>query len=621
MIRRLCLTFVLSVVFLAPSFSQPPSKPPLPTTLADLESVEQDDRILKSAPTLDIRVDGTVILQFETLVASPGARVSLGQLNPDEALDTVFYRFDMREEQKEGPTTSHRISFDLKRLETGPQNSADSLAHDTDVYYRLEIYDPRTAGAKYFESRFHYFGEHGRYEKRTTILYGPYVDQVTAGGAIISWTTDRPSRGVVELLSADGKTKVKSFLGEPTAKTQQQIKISGLQPGMAYRYQVLVFDPSADTPVNTSRAYRFHAAPVKGQKFQFVFMSDGRPSPGGGFSNFGGVNAAVTEQFLLDGYRRGADLILFGGDLSAGYTSSVENFDMMLNMWKHISDPVGHVLPIYEGFGNHESLQEFYIDQAGNRYHRDKPGEVNAESEFARHFANPQEDFPAPEVFNGVKGPSYRGTTYSFDYGNAHFVMLNMDYSFTGGGPGRNNALAWKILGGNREGYIMNNQMKWLEKDLAAARKRGIDHIFICGHDMAFPTGGHAYDAMWWNGLNDPSIPVGDVLAMKERFMKLVNRYRVTALLFGHEHNYSRMIIDHTVDPVMQHSVTQFVSGGAGAPFYPADTTVPWKHAVKKFSMTHHYLMLTVEGAKVSFAAIGRNGFIIDRGVLTTGKQ
>lgn len=613
--RRFGLMVLLFCAFSFPLSSQTVVKPPLPQSLADMKPFEQDGRILKAVPEVELRQDGQVTVVFETMVPTPRTRAFIGQLNPDIPLDTPFFQLTAREPQQE-LGTMHRLNFDLKQTETDEQHSNTSPAHEADVFYRLEIFDPRTSGPKYFESRFHYFARAGHYEKRTTILYGPFVDQVTSDSAVIFWTTDRPSRGAVDLFAGKSPAPMKRFAGKSSPETDHRIKITGLGAGSSYRYQVLILEPSGGSPVTLSRIYRFHAAPNRSQKFQFAFMSDGRPSPEGGFSDFGGVNAEVTQRLLIDSYRRGAGLVLFGGDLIAGYTSSVESFDQMLNTWKLISEPVGHLIPIYEGIGNHETLADFFRDAAKNTYSRDKLGTVNSENEFARHFANPEDDFPAPEVRDGVTGPSYRGTVYSFDYGNSHFVMLNMDYWFTVGSQKEDRYLPWKLLGGNRNGYIMENQMKWLAEDLAAARKRGVEHIFVCGHDMAFPTGGHVKDAMWWNGLNNASLPLSDVAAMRDRFMKLVNEYRVTALLFGHEHSYSRVIINHSVDKAMQRPVTQIISGGAGAPFYPRDTKVPWGYAVKKHAMINHYVLIKVDKAKVTLSAIDLDGNVFDTATL-----
>lgn len=617
--RSVFRSLFLSLAILLPSLlavsCQAPSKATLPKSLADLQPYERDDRILKAVPTVEVNVNGGVNLTFETMTPTPPPKAFFGQINPDLKLEAPLFLFEVRESGQE-PATSHRLSFDLKSLENSGERSADRSAHEGDVYFRLEIFDPRSGRMRYFESRFHCLAQAGRYEKRTAILYGPYVDQATDHSAVIFWTTDRPSRGVVQLFVDPPPAPPNKVVGEPVLERDHKIKITGLTPGSAYRYRVLAFDSAEAKPETASRIYSFRSAPKKSQRFQFAFMSDGRPSPGGAFNDFGGVNARVTQPLLINSYFRGAEFILFGGDLTAGYTSSVENFDMMLNTWKGISEPVGHLIPIYEGMGNHESLAEFFSDAAKNSYNRDKPGPVNAETEFARHFANPEDSYPAPEVRDGVTGPSYRGTVYSFDYGNSHFVMLNMDYWFTHASPLPDRVLPWKLLGGNREGYIMENQMNWLAKDLADARKRGVAHVFICGHDMAFPAGGHSADAMWWNGLNDSSLPLGDVVAMRDRFMKLVNDFGVTAILFGHEHSYSRTIIDHSIEPAMQHPVTQIVSGGAGAPFYPQDLKVPWNSAVKKHAMIHHYVLFTVDGSKVTLSAIDVDGNVFDTATL-----
>jgi 3',5'-cyclic AMP phosphodiesterase CpdA len=606
------LTFLITA---RPLLPQSASKPAPPKSLADLRPIEQDDRILKAPPTIEVQPDGVVHLSFETMVATPGVRVFFGQINPDTSPERPLFEFEIRETLRD-VQTFHRVSFDLKRIETAEARAGDSPERDDEVYYRLEIFDPRISGAKYFQARFYYFSQAARYEKRTGILYGPFIDQVSQDSAVLFWTTAGPSRGVVELYSGAPNSKPRTFQGEPPPSRDHRIKVTGLRAATKYRYRVLVFDPSGEKPVATSPVYVFRSAPPPQQKFQFAFLSDSRATVGGGFANFGGVNAEITQKLLADSVHRGADLILFVGDLVYGTSSKVENFDMMFNAYKEIVGPVGHIVPIYEGFGNHDSLQEYYIDAAGYRYHREKTGGVSAESLFASHFANPDQDFPAPEIRDGVVGPSYQGTVYSFDYGNSHFIMLNSLYWWAGGGPGGDQVLALKLLGGNREGYIMDNQIKWLAKDLAAARKRGVQHIFICSHDVAFPTGGHAADAMWWNGLNDPSIPSGDVVAMRNRFMKLLNDYGVTALLCGHEHEYSRTIIDSRVEKLMSHSLTQVVSGGSGAPLYRQDLKVPWVSAVKKYAMLNHYVLISVDGGKVALSAIDVDGRVFDTAIL-----
>jgi hypothetical protein len=588
-------------------------QPALPASLADLKPVEFDDRMLKAPPSITINQDGTGEVVFETAVATPPGRLYVGALNPSTAIDTPLFSLSVRELNTE-PSTSHRVSIDLRRLDSWLLPAGKNGVREADAYVRIELYDSRTATARYFEARVHFAVVNGRYEKRTSVVLGPVIDQVTPSSALVSWNTDIPAAGVVELWTGDAARKLGEFK-TPTPSDHPVVKIEGLKPGVRYQYRVLVFDGADGAVASTGRLYRFTAAPVSAGSFKFMFMSDGRPSSGGGFNNFNGVNAAVEPRLMADGYRRGSAFALYAGDLTAGYTSSVDNFRMMLDTWKHLNDPVAHEMPIYEGFGNHESLHNFYVDARGNRYSTDRLGESSSEAEFAARFVNPG-NAPEPETRNGVVGPPYKGTVYSFDYGNSHFVMLNLDYWFTVGGPSRDTGLVWKLLGGNREGYVMANQLAWLDRDLAAARKRGVANIFIAGHEPVLPVGGHVGDAMWWRGLDDATLPSGDVLTMRTKFLAIANRYGVTAMMFGHEHIYARLMIDHTIDKQLTRPIVQFISGGAGAPFYPQDTSAPWAKAVKKFAPTSHYLMFTVSQSGVTFEAIDLDGRTFDSGVI-----
>ncbi|MEI6667679.1 MAG: hypothetical protein WCP29_05945 [Acidobacteriota bacterium] len=584
-----------------------------PSSKADLKPVVADDRLLNAPPVVTIGPDGTGDVAFDTAIPTPACRVYVGTLVPSTVLDTPFFPVSVRESISE-PALSHRVKFDVRRLETWLPAADAPAVREGDLYVRLELYDSRTATARYFERRVHVAVASGRYEQRTTLLSGPVVDQVTTTSALVSWNADAPVAGVVELWSGDARRKIGEF---PTSAPGDHpvVKVVGLTAGTSYQYRVRLSDSTGKGAVNTGRRYSFATAPPAGGSFAFMFMSDGRASAGGGFANFNGVNAEVTVRLLADGYRRGSRFALFGGDLASGYTSSVEHFRMMLDTWKLATDPVAHNMPIYEGFGNHESLHDFYVDGKGARYSTDKLGEHSSEGEFAARFVNP-ENGPEAEVRDGVVGPPYKGTVYSFDYGNSHFVMLNLDYWFTVGGPARDPGLAWKLLGGNREGYIMANQLAWLDRDLAAARARGVANIFVAGHEPVFPLGGHVADSMWWGGLDDAALPSGDVRTMRTQFLATLSRYGVIAIMVGHEHVYGRMVIDANVDPQVRKPITQFVSGGAGAPFYAKDESVPWAKAVNTFAPVNHYLMFTVTPTGVSFEAVDLDGRVFDKGVL-----
>jgi len=590
--------------------------PALPASRADLKPTEADDRLIAAPPEFEVGADGPSKLTFTTLVPTPACRVYLGTLNAFTTLDTTFYPTAIRETLAAGATaTAHTIAVDLRLLNTWLPAASGDAAREADAYIRIECFDPRTSAPRYVERRVHYALAGGTYEARPTILSGPALDLVTTSSAIVSWDLERPALGTVELWSSGGASKLGEFSSGNDAATRHIVKVTGLRARQSYTYRVLVHD-RADGPVtHTGRFYTFRTAPAGGGAFSFAFLSDGRPPAGGGIVNFNGASGTITPRLIADGYRRGADFALYGGDLQNGGTSNSENLAMMLDSFRLLNDPVAHVMPIYEGIGNHEIVWDYFVDAQNTRYATAKTGERGTERLFAGRFVNPS-NAPDPEVQNGVTGPPYLGNVYSFDYGNSHFVMLNTDYWLSSGGPASDRSLGLRILGGNRNGYLMANQLAWLDTDLAAARQRGMRHIFVAAHEPAFPVGGHVGDSMWWNGLNDKTLPSGDVVDMRTRFLTIVDRHRVTAIMFGHEHHYARLVAGPEVDKALTRPITQFVSGGAGAPFYAQDEKAPWSKAIQKFAATNHYVLFTIAGEVVRFETIDLDGRVIDSGVL-----
>ena len=62
----------------------------------------------------------------------------------------------------------------------------------------------------------------------------------------------------------------------------------------------------------------------------------------------------------------------------------------------------------------------------------------------------------------------------------------------------------------------MDKQVEWLADTVAGLeRDASIDHVFVTCHTPFFPNGGHAIDAMWYNGDNAvrpyvAGVPVSD---------------------------------------------------------------------------------------------------------------
>jgi len=113
-------------------------------------------------------------------------------------------------------------------------------------------------------------------------------------------------------------------------------------------------------------------------------------------------------------------------------------------------------------------------------------------------------------------------TTYSFDYGNAHYVMLN-EYCDTAGDTAT-------------VGDVPDHLYNWLVADLDATHQ---ENIFVFGHEPAYPQP----DAE--NGrLRHADDSLNQYPAHRDRFWNLLKSKRVVAYICGHTHNYSLVKID-----------------------------------------------------------------------------
>ncbi len=614
------------------------------TTLAQgitLTSIDyRKDMLLAEEPKIT-RFEGTLaIVEFETLIDTPAAIAYYGVPHTEGNLTTPRYRKAVKGIHIDNNKTKHRIAMDISKLEDVHYDTGLIANNGGTIVYRIEVFDQRIQTTRAYDRRFRYKrdGEPatGKYTSLVTLTEGPFVDLVTHNSAVISWETDTPAKGSV--LSAN-----REFLSLESS-IRHEVQLTRLKPNTVYTYQV---NYGTYTP-----KYTFRTAPDIGTRtsIKFGFMSDSRAGVGGGERAQNGVNAKDLARFAIELYNKKADFVCFGGDLINGYTSDIKDYEWQLETWKRAIQPVGANIPFYESMGNHEQVgsyykmtaphlpqDEYYIQFTGT------VGEDSAEAIFAKEFVNPtgsryELGIPNPELKGSKEmeganvGPTYSENVYSFTYGRIHFISLNTNYWGTGyrnisefGQKSQDKTainLALKHLGGNREGYVMRNQMEWLKNELDAAQKDiSVDWIFIILHEPPFPNGGHVKDAMYWGtpgkgedgGYNEKDVPMGDVIDMRNRFWKTVsNKSKVLAVLCGDEHNYSRTLIDSSVHPDFRFPVWQIISGGCGAPYYVQDKSVPWVDKVKAFAIDKHFCLFTVDGKTVGLEVYNDSSQLLD---------
>jgi hypothetical protein len=159
---------------------------------------------------------------------------------------------------------------------------------------------------------------------------------------------------------------------------------------------------------------------------------------------------------------------------------------------------------------------------------------------------------------------------YSFDYGPVHFVAIDTELAFRD--PARRQA-----------------QLTWLEQDLAAT---SMPWRVAYMHRSPYTAGTHH----------------GSDLAVRQFISPILERHRVQLALTAHEHTYERTI------PLQEHTatgapVTYIVTGGGGAPVYPAGTA-RWTAAS---ASVHHYVRGHADTCTLSLEAVNLDGAVFDR--------
>ncbi len=547
------------------------------------------ERLLQSEPVATLSPEGEATIEWETIVPTQGGTIYIGVPNDEIALDWPIYNAN-QSIAEESPRLKHSARVDVRAYAT--RSAARMLLDGGTLAYRLELFDPRKGAAQFIDRHFSFRVDHDQFRKTPTILEGPFLSQIGVDSAIVWWVTDTPTKGEVRVI--DGAT-IPSDAG---LTSRHVVRVSALKPNTKYRYLVVSTGSEGET---RSRAYTLRTS-TREPEFSFVFTCDGRTGGlGGGDSALEGINGISARALAAQMARHSPHLLIFTGDLINGYTTREDDFRAQLRSWKRIYGPLWHEVPIYTGMGNHESLINIVED--GTQV--DKQGEQSAEAVFASEFVHPMNG-PEPERA-GL--PPYKGSVYSFDYAGCHFTQLNSDYWYSSH-PQEHE--------GNPFGRLLPGQLEWLEKDLAAARSAGARHIFVFVHEPAFPNGGHMQDSLWGGGDAEGA-------TVRDRFWSIVTKAGASGVFSGHEHNYSRTLIDGktpvhrdgTPNPQFAKPTWQITQGAAGAPFYPQDYTAPWVKNVKKFvAHTWSYCLIQVRGPRVSLETYSYTGELLDQAEL-----
>jgi 3',5'-cyclic AMP phosphodiesterase CpdA len=486
----------------------------------------------------------------------------------------------------------------------------------TTIAYRLELFSGTTI--KGMAGSFVSFQKNGDiFEKLPTIVEGPFVTELYSDNPTtlnIVWRTDELCTGQVkfgEYVFDDGSN---------VPKTLHSVPIDNLVPDAEYVYNVT--SEAQDGRTVVSNTYKVRTAPPKGQgDIKFVYTSDSYDTSGGGERNYLGCNMDVLRDVTANAFRDGAEYMIFGGDLIKGMTVNKEDMIVQYRAWKQIVSGFWHTRPIYPGMGNHEFLYNLfdgYIAMDKWPYDTD-----SSEVVFAQEFYNPKN---GPET-SDPRRPSYEENVYHFQHGPVLNISVNTTYwvSMKFGDYSES-----PQFGGAPFGYIMEDQLSWIEETLETAEDdNSIKFIFIFTHCPILPYMTHVEDSMWWNGNNNIKAQTRKlntetqeyeiqpeslgIIDVRDRLLTAVTKStKVAAIFTSHEHGYHRTLIskytpvytDGSTNPNFNNATWHIMCGGGGSGFNgeSLDPT-PWKP--QRITSHTGYVMLETKGDKVGMKFIG----------------
>ena len=293
---------------------------------------------------------------------------------------------------------------------------------------------------------------------------GPYLQNGSTTSVTVRWRTDVNTESVVRYGTSVGNL---SQTIESLAKTKEhEVRLSGLQPNTRYYYAV----GDADQTLESGEDCFFITAPTGAKPTRVWLLGD----PGTGTAE----QKQVRDAYYKFTGSRHTDLWLMNGDNAM---NNGNDFEFSAKLFAIYPDMLKKSV-LWTAFGNHEG------------------GASNAATQKGPYFV--QHTYPTKGEAGGVA--SGTESYYSFDYGNIHFVILEVFQS---------------------DRSIGSPQIEWLKKDLAANKK---DWTVAVVHYPPYTRG------------EEHSDKVINMRQVRENMNPILEANGVDLVISGHAHVYQR---------------------------------------------------------------------------------
>ena len=357
----------------------------------------------------------------------------------------------------------------------------------------------------------------------TTLVRGPYLQQPTTAGVIVVFDLDEAA--VAEVRVGPQGSSLDQVFTSTAADTHHELSVTELDADTIYSYGVFV-DGTA-----LSESNHLTTAVEPGEPFTFVVYGDSR-------SDHDAHEAVVAAMAGEEDAR----FVVHTGDLVSDGEDAVD-----WDWFFQITAATMAQRPLFPVVGNH--------DEDGG----------------AADLLDAAFALPGDELY------------YSFDYGGAHFVILDQYVNM--------------VLACAQDEVLVDHcldeeQLAWLEQDLQAASQTA-DLIFVCAHEGPYSSKSGRSGSLQMRVL-----------------LPMFDQYGVTAIISGHDHYYERGFTDGGIPYV--------ISGGGGAGLYSVGDPSDDPHTVAANESTYHYVVVEVTGQLVRFQAKNTEGGVIDEVVIDT---
>jgi 3',5'-cyclic AMP phosphodiesterase CpdA len=312
--------------------------------------------------------------------------------------------------------------------------------------------------------------------KIPVITRGPYLQMGKQDSISIRWRTSAPTNSVIKWGATFGLYN--SVKSNSTLTTEHELRIGNLSPDTKYYYSV---EANGIIFQNDISNY-FVTSPrdIPNRKMRFIALGD----CGNGSSN----QRRVKDIYLSYIGSNTTDGMLLLGDNAYGSGLDYEYQTSFFDIYK---DDLLKNIKLYPAPGNHD-----YANYGSLQGSRNTP--------YYNTFS-----MPTAGQLGGV--PSGTEAYYSYNIGNVHFVSLD-----SYGQEDVNSTRLYDTTGA---------QVTWLKSDLDANTKTWTVVYF---HHPPYTKTSHN---------SDMEI---ELVSMREKFIRILERYGVDLVLSGHSHGYER---------------------------------------------------------------------------------